>query len=75
MIFRIFASPIAFKHPLLELFNGDDLVVLFLLVEVWSSPDENLMLVVFMAWHSQLGSDAEYQQIFLGQVFIIENRS
>ena len=62
LILRVSATPVLLHHSLDELLDANDFVVGLFLVEFLALPDEHLVLVVLLAWHSVLGSGAQDQE-------------
>ena len=66
LISWVLAAPVVFHGLVDELLDIDYLVVGFLFVELIALPNVDLVLVVLMAWDSDLGPDAEDQErVFL----------
>lgn len=69
----VLAAPIGLHHSLDELLNAGDLLVGFVLIELATSPNEDLVLIVLMAWDVELRFDAEDQEGILLQVINIKD--
>lgn len=74
LILRVSATPVLLHHSLDELLDANDFVVGLFLVEFLALPDEHLVLVVLLAWHSVLGSGAQDQEGVVLQLLEVKDR-
>ena len=75
LILRLLATPILLKDSLGEFISGDDFISSFFFIEVASFPDIHLVLVVFMAWYINLGTDTQDQKLIFLEIFEIKDSS
>lgn len=69
----VLAAPIGLHHSVNKLLNAGDLLVGFVLIELATSPNEDLVLIVLMAWNVELRFDAEDQECILLQVINVKH--
>lgn len=69
----VLAAPIRLHDSINKFLDARNLLVCFILIELASSPNEDLVLVVLMPRHIELRFDAEDQEGVLLQVIYIEH--